>query len=212
MSNWTVTALGREHMLSGPEATHPDNTPSLPEIGHSLAQINRYTGHAIRPYSVAEHSLLVLTFAREDFAPTVVQFAALMHDAHECIVGDVASPIKAELGPVWAAFEWTHQRHLLEQYGLLEVYTRHKHQIKRWDLMALATERAQLTRFDPEVNRPWPILDTPGHEVAPVANVDLLDSWRLRNTWTTWASIFEMQAESLNRSFLAKAALQELAA
>lgn len=197
MSNWTVTATGREHMLSGPAATHPDNVPSLGEIGHSLAQINRFTGHATRPYSVAEHSLLVLSLARNEYASPELQFAALMHDAHECIVGDMATPHKLEMGDAWTAYEWKHQRHLLEQYELLDVFTQHKARIKRWDLIALATEREQITRFNPLYNRLWPILDTPGAEIYAALGVDLNEQWRWDNVWATWASIFTYQAKEL---------------
>ncbi len=195
--NWLVTAHAREHELTGTAATHPDNVPSLSEIGHSLAQINRFTGHATRPYSVAEHSLLVLSLARNEYASPELQFAALMHDAHECITSDVASPIKAELGPVWAAFEWKHQRHLLEQYELLDVVTQYKARIKRWDLIALATERSQITRFNPLYHRLWPILDTPGEEIPVATGVDLNEHWRCVNTWATWAHVFTQQAEEL---------------
>ena len=195
--SWIVTATGREHELSGSAATHPDNVPSLGEIAHSLSQINRFTGHASRPYSVAEHSLLVLGFARYEYASAELQFAALMHDAHEVITGDVASPIKTEVGAAWEAFEWRHQHHMLQQYELLEVYTKHKALIKRWDLMALATERHQLTRFDAQNNRPWPILDTTGAAVHSVAGTNLNAEWRRMNTWETWAHVFEHQANML---------------
>lgn len=195
--SWIVTAYAREHELSGAAATHPDNVPSLGEIGHSLSQINRFTGHATRPYSVAEHSLLVLSLARNEYASDELQFAALMHDAHECIVGDMATPHKLEMGEVWTAYEWKHQRHLLEQFELLDVFTQYKARIKRWDLIALATERAQITRFNPLYSRLWPILDTPGEEIPVALGVDLNDQWRRVNTWATWAHVFTQQAEEL---------------
>jgi hypothetical protein len=202
--NWLVTSTAREHELTGTAAIHPDNVPSLGEIGHSLAQINRFTGHATRPYSVAEHSLLVLSLARNEYASTELQYAALMHDAHECITNDVASPIKAELGSAWTAFEWKHQRHLLEQYELLDVFTQYKARIKRWDLIALATERAQITRFNPLYSRLWPILDTPGEEIPVALDVDLNAQWRRVNTWATWAHVFTQQAEELQTRLMRK--------
>lgn len=195
--NWLVTAHAREHELTGNAATHPDNVPSLSEIGHSLAQINRFTGHATRPYSVAEHSLLVMLLAHKEHASPELQFAALMHDAHECITSDVASPIKAELGTVWTAFEWKHQRHLLEQYELLDVFTQYKARIKRWDLIALATERSQITHFNPLYHRLWPILDKPGEEIPVATGVDLNEYWRRTKTWSSWADIFTSQANEL---------------
>lgn len=196
MSTFALTQSGREHILSGPAATHPDNVPSLREIAHSLAQINRYTGHASRPYSVAEHSLLVCMFAKADGASNALCFAALMHDAHESIVGDMSSQVKIEIGEVWAAFEWKHQRHLLEQYDLLEVYAEHKAAIKRWDLMALATERRDLMAYTPGISTPWPVLDTAGAQVLPEA-INLNAKQRQLNTWETWAWLFENEAALL---------------
>lgn len=107
---WLLTHTGRQHFLTSPNAEHPDNVPSLGEIAHSLSQINRFTGHACRPYSVAEHSLLVADIAHSLGADKEAELCALMHDAHECITGDVASPIKQVLGEVWADFEAMHER------------------------------------------------------------------------------------------------------
>lgn len=168
MSQWLLTCTGRQHYLAGPSATHPDNVPSLGEIAHSLAHINRYTGHATRAYSVAEHSLLVMEIARTEFdADAGGQLAALMHDAHECIVGDVASPIKQVLGSAWAAFEAVHEHHLRHHYQLLALYEQHGAMVKRCDLIALATERRDLTAYAPSLHRPWPLIDTPGRVVQP---------------------------------------------
>ena len=58
--NWIVTCDGHEASLEFP--THADY--EIERIAHSLAQINRFNGHAARPYSVAEHSLLVLDIAK----------------------------------------------------------------------------------------------------------------------------------------------------
>lgn len=52
--NWIVTADGHEASLEFP--VHADY--DIERIAHSLAQIVRFNGHACRPYSVAEHSLL----------------------------------------------------------------------------------------------------------------------------------------------------------
>jgi len=49
---WMITNTGRDHYLSG-IAQHLNAAPTIEEIAHSLAQINRFTGHCRRPYSVA---------------------------------------------------------------------------------------------------------------------------------------------------------------
>lgn len=75
----------------------PGNTPRIEAIAHSLAQINRF-GHASRPYSVAEHSLLVCEIVKSMGLDCHAQRAALMHDAHEAFTGDVATPHQSRAG------------------------------------------------------------------------------------------------------------------
>lgn len=194
-----LTNTAREHHLSGPHAAATGNVPRVHEIAHSLAQINRFTGHCSRPYSVAEHSLLVSRIAADEFDATpAVQLAALMHDAHESITGDVSSPVKALLGQVWADFEDAQQNHLLRAYKLDQVFAVHHRLIKQCDLIALATERRDLMPFDRAQHQDWPILDTPGKMVA-ASWLDLNYKTRLLLDWKDWAMAFESQANTLLR-------------
>ena len=195
---WLLTSHGREHYLQAPSAEHPDNVPSLSEIAHSLAHINRFTGHANRAYSVAEHSLLVMSIAKHEFAADAPgQLAALMHDAHECICGDVASPTKQVLGSVWAQFEAMHERHLRFHFGLTEIYQQHHAMVKVCDLIALATERRDLMVFDHSVNAPWSVIDSPDHRAYAWSEVDLNHADRVASTPPVWAWIFEETAGKL---------------
>ena len=114
---WLLTNTAREHRLvdyyAQPAANPTPYTPPLGEIGHSLAHINRFTGHACRAYSVAEHSLLVADMAVQDGHGYMVEICALMHDAHESITGDVSTPVKQMLGNAWARFENAQQHALM---------------------------------------------------------------------------------------------------
>lgn len=78
--------------------------PKIGDIAHSLAQNNRYNGHTIRPYSVAQHSVLV-----SYEVPSHLAFQALLHDAHEAYTVDLPSPVKEivnHLGDgAWSKFE-----------------------------------------------------------------------------------------------------------
>lgn len=65
------------------------------EIAHALAMQCRYTGHARRFYSVAEHSLLVCMIMMEFSLGDPRE--GLLHDATEAYLGDVAAPLKALL-------------------------------------------------------------------------------------------------------------------
>lgn len=192
---WMITISGREHHLQG--ASMPCNEPTLREIAHALAQINRFTGHCTRPYSVAEHSLLVSDLAERAGATPIVQLAALMHDAHEAYTGDVSSPVKWAVGPAWDAFEHAQAASLHNTFGIRSVMTSHRAQIRQWDLIALATERRDLTAFDPVTDSLWAILDTPGQSVAP-SEFHKLDDFTLElRTWHEWRAAFTSRFQSL---------------
>lgn len=192
---WLLTHTGREHSLTA--LPHPDNAPSIAEIAWSLAHINRYTGHARRAYSVAEHSLLVADIAIAMGASKLTELVCLWHDAHECIVGDVASPVKQMLGSAWAVFEDFHQAGLLEAYELLEPMRANGDFVKRCDLIALATERRDLTAFDAATNRPWPVIDTPGQCVVSWGGAALMQPSQVLRTPSQWARLFEQRSEAL---------------
>ena len=102
-SPWMLTASGAKYYVGGVGMAHNEYNPH--DIAHALAQINRFNGHAKRPYSVAEHSLVCMEIAQHLELPPVVQLACLMHDAHEAYTGDVATPIKRCVGDNWGFFE-----------------------------------------------------------------------------------------------------------
>ena len=58
------------------------------------------------------------------------------------------------------------------------------------DLIALATERRDLLRYDPATSSPWPILDTPGHEVQPYPRACLDKPAREQRQWHEWGDLF----------------------
>lgn len=166
---WILTHAGTEHALT--DVQHlltAQRAPRIETIAHSLAQINRFTGHTARPYSVAEHSVLVCRIVEGMGLGADAQLLALMHDAHECIVGDVATPIKQALGKSWLELENAQAFALRVAYGLSDAHQQHAAAVKAADLIALATERRDLLNFDPEQNLPWPVLDTPGAQVQPL--------------------------------------------
>jgi hypothetical protein len=89
---WTQTYSGRKLY-----ALHPEmNDPQIEDIQHALAQIPRWGGHARmfggEPWTVAMHSVLVaMLAARKDSRHHIIK-AALLHDAHEAYIGDIATP------------------------------------------------------------------------------------------------------------------------
>ena len=183
---WIVTADGHECSLEFP--VHADY--NIGRIAHSLAQINRFNGHAARPYSVAEHSLLVLDIAERHLRLDVHgQMAALMHDAHEAFVGDVSTPMKDLLGAPMRRIELRHSHLMSLQFNFHTALTVHHFDVKSADTLALAVERfALLPSSTPagEPCTPWPSL-----MAAPVLpGYDLMDEGRVNTTWQEWRDRF----------------------
>ena len=182
-TNWILTSDGQDHHISGTAVLLPGNTPRIEVIAHSLAQINRFTGHATRPYSVAEHSLLVCDIVRAKGLNAHAQLLALLHDAHEAYCGDVASPTKTVLGAAWLQFENALSHRVREAFHLRTAHAAYRKCVHAADLQALATERRDLMRHDPEKNLHWPLIDTPGAEVLPLQSIDLHSPVRTAMTW-----------------------------
>lgn len=195
---WLLTSTGREHHLSQCAALLPGNAPQIEEIAHALAQINRYTGHAARPYSVAEHSLLACDIVASMGLDCHAQMAALLHDAHEAYCGDVATPVKQVLGVAWPAFENTQAMLVREAFHIRTAHTAHRAAVKRADLIALATERRDLMHFVHEACSPWPLLDTPGSEVHPLEGADLNTPARAAMTWRHHRDAFLQRYRTLD--------------
>lgn len=134
---YILTRSGRQFSFVNPQ---PDAV-SVEDIAHALSHINRFTGHTKYAYSVAQHSIAVSRYLERTAASVDLQFAGLMHDAHEAYIGDISTPLKSVLpireledriqAAVGAAFELT-----LEQM--------HARGVKLADLTALAIEAEHL--------------------------------------------------------------------
>ena len=133
----TIPARGRIALATGGyfdlEAPEASALP-IAAIAHSLARICRFTGHG-RFYSVAEHSVHASRLVRLEHAR-----AALLHDAAEAVIGDVAAPLKALL-PDYRALESRVAAAVLGQYGLP---ARLPAEVKAADLRMLAAEQVQV--------------------------------------------------------------------
>lgn len=84
---------GGDVPLFSPEPRHI----SLEAIAWRLAHLNRFTGDADPPVSVAQHSLAVAHVLRRDRAPIAVQLAGLLHDGHEAYLGEISRPVALAL-------------------------------------------------------------------------------------------------------------------
>lgn len=108
-------------MISGEHAA-----PFLaPALAGALANINRYAGRGA-PLSVAAHSILVSRIAGEicTYDPEDAAALALLHDAHESILGDQTAPgrlwISANGGAL--ALQWLDRLAAVLDAAILDLY------------------------------------------------------------------------------------------
>lgn len=113
------------------------------DIAHALSLKCRYTGHCLRFYSVAEHSVLMADHA-EDRLGKEAALWALMHDAAEAYLPDVAGPIKGSLVG-FAEIEETVWRAIALSFDipLTAPYVPWVHELDRW---MLHVEQRQIMR------------------------------------------------------------------
>ncbi|MEY4416901.1 MAG: hypothetical protein RIQ53_4194 [Pseudomonadota bacterium] len=195
-ARWITTASGASVLLDRPDPA----SLQLSDMAHALGQIPRYCGHARRPYSVAEHSILVAQIIEAAYPDARgnphAGLAALMHDAHEAYIGDLSTPAKGILGEPWALYEERMQRAVRTRYGLHQAAVHWAPILQAADRIALATERAQLLPDGPL----WPCL----MHVQPMYGIDLMAPERCAMTWQDWACRW---ADEVEGAMAARAAM-----
>jgi uncharacterized protein len=131
-----------QRMLSGRRLDLLDPSPldiEVADIAHGLARVARWNGQTqgSNIYSVAQHSLLVETIARQRVRLSRPhRLAALLHDAPEYVIGDMISPFKSVIGDAYKTVEARLMAAIHLRFGLPAVLPT--------DLMALikAADRA----------------------------------------------------------------------
>lgn len=94
--NFMQTISGRRVFIDPDDQTIVNGSSSIliDDAIHALPHINRYNGHTIYPYSVAQHSIAVCrTLERLGHSPKLCAWG-LIHDFAEAYIGDVISPVK----------------------------------------------------------------------------------------------------------------------
>ncbi len=89
----------------------PD-TICIEDIAHALAHEPRFSGHTPQPYSVAKHSITACMAAPEEY-----KLEALLHDATEAYMKDIAKPLKSLL-PDYCALEDKLAGVIAQKFGL----------------------------------------------------------------------------------------------
>lgn len=147
---WFLTATGKRFDLDDIERSVA--RISIEDIAKPLSQINRFGGHTLAPYSVAQHSVLV---SRLLDTPELRRYG-LLHDAAEAFLpgGDIVRP-----GKMWICkhtdalrdLEAELERCILLRFGLPPGLPR---EVKRADRVALLTERRDVMPQQ-EDDTPW---------------------------------------------------------
>lgn len=153
-NDWIQTYTGRAYFPAAPRAGDVD----IRDIAHALSMLCRYTGHVTRFYSVAEHSIHV-----SNLVPSHLARQALLHDATEAYVNDLASPFKRHL-PDYRAAEALNWQAIAQHFGMAPDLAPEVHDA---DYAMLFAEKAQLFRHPPPMD--WAIQPR-----GPVPDVGIL--------------------------------------
>lgn len=133
-NTWIQTFTGRQVWPLDPR---PEDFV-IKDIAHALSQICRYTGHCRKFYSVGQHSIhvmeLVLIHGKK------MALTALLHDASEAYITDMARPVKHNF-PEYLAVE---HRLEVEIAKAFDIYYPFPPEIKEADNVMLNTERRDL--------------------------------------------------------------------
>lgn len=131
---WITMHSGKKFYPFNPRACDVD----IRNIAHSLSLQCRWNGQIKCHYSVSQHSVMVSRIIEETHPEHALE--AFCHDFGECYVGDLPSPIKAEL-PDFKAMEEAVERAISRKFGLRFPF---HESIKRADTTALVTEAVYL--------------------------------------------------------------------
>ena len=143
---WLLTTSGRRVDILKPDPA----TICIEDIAHALALQCRFNGHTRVFYSVAQHCVECSWIAKPAYA-----MECLLHDAGEAYLGDIVSPVKALLdeSPL-PDLEMRFEDTIATALGLAVVPGYYR-EVRRVDLIMLATEKRDLMPFRDD---PWPCL------------------------------------------------------
>lgn len=194
-----------QRMLSGRRLDILDPSPldvELSDIAYGLARVARWNGQTEGdyPFSVAQHSVLVLEIFRtlNPVANARSQLYALLHDAPEYVMGDIISPFKTVMGGNYREVETrllaaVHLRFALPA-APPDALSR---QIKKADKEAAFFEAVHLAGFEPDEARKWfgeptlPAFDLEGFD-------QLIQPWPAREAHDRFAGAFETISAALH--------------
>lgn len=141
----------------------PDpNDVHIEDIAWSLSMQCRYTGHCRWWYSVAEHSMLVAQAVPKEY-----RFIALMHDATEAYLADIARPVKGYIAGYKEAEIRLWDQAIAPRFNL-PLFADIPPIVKEMDTRILLNEKELLLGPEPQ---PWAV------EGDPIPDLDFVFYW-----------------------------------
>lgn len=140
---WIHTYLGNRYQYG------KINKVYIEDIAHHLSNICRFTGATEEFYSVAQHSVEVSYFLKNQSVMT--QLHGLLHDAHEAYTGDINAPLQeywkdsGVYGVIAQAQDFADDD-IYNSLGLPFPNTHEYAKVKQADRIMFATEASQLLR------------------------------------------------------------------
>jgi 5'-deoxynucleotidase YfbR-like HD superfamily hydrolase len=193
-----------QRMLSGRRLDILDPSPldvELSDIAHGLARVARWNGQTQGdyPFSVAQHSILVLEIFRALYPETDdrAQLYALLHDASEYVMGDIISPFKTVMGGNYKEVENRLQSAVYLRFALNaspgQSLTR---QIKKADKEAAFFEAIHLAGFEEaEATKFFGAPTVPAFELEAFGR--LIRPWPTREAYERFVAAVETLAARL---------------
>ncbi|MHA6298347.1 HD domain-containing protein [Devosia sp. CAU 1758] len=198
------SARAWQRMLSGRRLDILDPSPvdvELSDIAHGLARVARWNGQTQGdyPFSVAQHSVLVLELFRASNpeASAVALLQALLHDAPEYVMGDIISPFKAAMGGNYKDVENRLLSAIFLRFSLpATMSVALAKLVKKADREAAFFEATHLAGFDPgEARR---LFGEPGQSAFDVDAFDrLIRPWPTQQAHERFIEAFESISSSL---------------
>ncbi|MCP8885016.1 HD family hydrolase [Devosia sp. XJ19-1] len=198
------SARAWQRMLSGRRLDILDPSPvdvELSDIAHGLARVARWNGQTQGdyPFSVAQHSVLVLELFRASNpdASAAARLQALLHDAPEYVMGDIISPFKAAMGGNYKDVENRLLSAIFLRFSLPATMTAALAKlIKKADREAAFFEATHLAGFDPSEARR--LFGEPGQSAFDVDAFDrLIRPWPTQQAHERFIEAFETISGSI---------------
>lgn len=171
-TNWIQTVTGRKFWPLSPRV----EDVCIEDIAHALSLKCRFTGHTLEFYSVAQHSILA-----SHMVPPPDALWALLHDATEAYLPDVARPVKKELEG-FDAIEEQLARCIARRFHL---WWPMPESVARADLMLLATEFRDLMAPAPDAWRSLEGVEPLNQTIVPLPPAEVREMFlqRFEELW-----------------------------